>query len=135
MNRADIINALIGCPYGLGGRTAGTVDCYGAAKILQRELFGRDMPDFSMPAEAGRAAIAAAIAVHPERSRWREIAAPADGALVTMARNTCGYHLGTWLEDDGGIVVHAIEDCGVVADTLQTLQAVGWRRFRFHLPA
>ena len=54
--------------------------------------------------------------------------------LVTMARNECGYHLGTWVAEDGGLIVHAVEGCGVVADTLATLGAVGWRRFRFHLP-
>ena len=130
-----MINRLIGTPYDLGGRTAGTLDCYGTARELQRELFNRDMPDFAIPGEAGRTAIAAAIAVHPERTRWREIEVPVDGALVTMARNVCGYHIGTWLEEDGGMIVHAIEDCGVVADTIQTLEAVGWRKFRFHVPA
>lgn len=133
--RSDIVNALMGTPYDLGGRTAGTLDCYGAARVLQRELFDRDMPDFAMPGEAGRSAIAAAIAAHPERLRWIEVEAPVDGALVTMARNQAGYHLGTWLADDGGIIVHAIEDCGVVADTLPGLEAVGWRKFRFHVPA
>lgn len=134
MDRVVIINNLIGRPYDLGGRAQGSVDCYGCARILQREIFGRDMPDFAMPGTAGRQAISAAIAVHPERRRWQEIAEPQDGALVTMARNDCGYHLGTWLAEDGGIVVHAIEVVGVVADTIGSLQAVGWRRFRFHIP-
>ncbi len=135
MSRVDIVNALIGTPYDLGGRKPGTLDCYGAARVLQRELFGREMPDFAMPGEAGRSAIAAAIAAHPERLRWVEVGMPVDGALVTMARNTVGYHIGTWLAEDGGIIVHAIEDCGVVADTLPSLEAIGWRKFRFHIPA
>ena len=134
-SRAAIINGLVGTPYRQGGQGPDAVDCYAATRILQRELFGRDMPPFRMPAEAGRTAIAAAIAVSPERGRWREVAAPVDGAIVTMARNLQGYHMGTWLAEDGGIIVHAIEECGVVADTLQTLAAVGWRRFRFHVPA
>jgi hypothetical protein len=133
--RTEIINRLIGTPYHLGGRRAGTLDCYGTARVLQRDLFGRTMPDFAIPGEAGRSAIAAAIAAHPERQRWAEVPAPVDGALVTMARNTVGYHIGTWLEEDGGIIIHAIEDCGVVADTLPSLEAVGWRKFRFHVPA
>lgn len=133
MDRATIVNALIGRPYRLGGQDR-EVDCYACARILQRDLFGRDMPDFAMPALAGRATIAAAIAVHPERARWTEIEAPEDGALVTMARQDCGYHIGTWLAEDGGIIVHAIETVGVVADTIASLQAIGWRRFRFHLP-
>jgi cell wall-associated NlpC family hydrolase len=135
MSRIDLINGLIGKPYALGAQGPDAFDCYSAARALQKALFGRDMPAFAMPGEAGRIAIAAAIAVHPERQRWREIAAPMDGCLVTMARHLQGYHLGTWLAEDGGMIVHAIETCGVVCDTIATLEAVGWRRFRFHLPA
>ena len=135
MDRVGIINALIGTPYSLGGQVSGTLDCYGCATQLQREVFGRDMPDFAMPATAGRVAIAAAISVHPERARWTEVAEPVDGALVTMARNDCGYHIGTWIAEDGGLIVHAIENVGVVADTVPALMALGWRRFRFHTPA
>lgn len=134
MNRVEIVNAHIGTPYDLGGKAPGTVDCYGSARYLQKALFDRDMPDFSMPGEAGRVAIASAIGVHPERARWQEVAEPVDGALVTMARNQCGYHIGTWLDLDGGIIVHAIEGCGVVVDTLPSLEAIGWRKFRFHIP-
>jgi len=133
-DRAAIINALMGTPYRLGAQGPEAVDCYSAAAHLQRVLFGRAMPPFEMPGAAGRAAIAAAIAIHPERARWVEIAAPIDGALVTMARNDCGYHLGTWLVEDGGIVVHALEGVGVIADTIGSLNAVGWRRLRFHVP-
>lgn len=134
-DRAAIINALIGTPYRLGAQGPAEVDCYSATRLLQAALFGRDMPAFQMPAEAGRTAIAAAIFASPERGRWVEVAAPVDGCLVTMARNTVGYHLGTWLKEDGGTIVHAIEECGVVADTVMSLEAVGWRRFRFHVPA
>lgn len=134
MNRSAIINAMMGAPYRLGAQGPDAFDCYSVARQLQRDLFGRDMPAFDMPGNAGRMAIAAAIAEHPERGHWAEIARPRDGALVTMARNGCGYHLGTWLAEDGGIVVHAIEGAGVCADTMLSLQTAGWRRLRFHVP-
>lgn len=133
-DRRNIINSLIGTRYELGAQGPDAVDCYSAAKLLQLRLFGREMPDFQMPGEAGRTAIAAAIAVHPERARWHQVERPVDGCLVTMARHLQGYHLGTWLMEDGGIIVHAMERCGVVVDTISTLQAVGWQRFRFHVP-
>lgn len=135
MNRVAIINGLVGKPYRLGAQGPEAFDCYSTARHLQERLFGRAMPAFAMPGMAGRMAIAAAITAHPERGRWRELAGPADGAIVTLARQTCGYHLGTWLAEDGGLIVHAIEEAGVVADTVATLEAVGWRRFRYHLPA
>ena len=96
-DRGAIINGLIGTPYRLGAQGPAEVDCYSATRILQQALFGRDMPAFQMPGEAGRTAIAAAIAGRPSRARCGEVATPVDGCLVTMARNTQGYHLGTWL--------------------------------------
>lgn len=133
-DRVAVINGLIGRPYALGAQGPEAFDCYSTARELQLSLFGRDMPAFEMPAEAGRMAMAAAIAVHPERARWVEVDAPVDGALVTMARQSCGYHLGTFVAEDGGLIVHALEGTGVVADTVGSLQSVGWRRFRFHVP-
>jgi cell wall-associated NlpC family hydrolase len=133
--RAEIVNRLMGRPYRLGAGGPDAFDCYGATRALQAELFGRAMPAFAMPGEAGRTAIAAAIAVHPERARWVEVDRPVDGAIVTMARHQQGYHMGTWLAEDGGLVIHALEQVGVVADTIPSLQAVGWRRFRYHVPA
>jgi len=134
-DRAALINGLIGTPYRLGGQGPGEVDCWSAARILQKGLADRDMPAFEMPSTAGRIAIASAIAVHPERNRWVEIASPVDVCLVTMAHQHVGYHIGTWVVEDGGLIIHAIEKCGVVADRLIELQAMGWRRVRFHVPA
>lgn len=92
------------------------------------------MPEFSIPGKAGRHAIAMAIAVHPERARWREVSSPVDGGLVTMARHLQGYHIGTWLAEDGGTILHTLETTGVVASRLIELEAEGWRKFRFHRP-
>lgn len=127
--RAAHVNSLIGRPYLAGAMGPDAFDCYGLARHLQHALFGRELPRFQLPAEAGRFAVASAIAVHPERNHWREIAAPLDGAAVVMARQECGFHLGTFLALDGGIVVHAIEGDGVVAEApfLLSSPASRWR--------
>jgi 6-phosphofructokinase len=99
-DRDDILGSILGKPYRLGAQGPQEFDCYSATRFVQRELFGRAMPAFTMPETAGRWAIASVIAVHPERMQWREIARPCEGALVTMARNTQGYHIGTWLAEE-----------------------------------
>lgn len=115
--RAAHVNSLLGRAYVAGGMGPDAYDCYGLARHLQVAFFGRDLPMFQLPAEAGRFAIASAISVHPERQRWRQIARPFDGAMVVMARQDCGFHLGVWLALDGGIIVHTLEQTGVVAET------------------
>lgn len=134
-DRAATINGFLGRPYRLGASGPDAYDCYGITRALQAVLFERPMPAFEIPGKSGRMAIAAAIAGHPERLRWAEIEAPVDGAIVTMARHLQGYHLGTWLSEDGGLIVHAMEGVGVVASRLIELEVEGWRRFRFHIPS
>lgn len=133
-DRASHLNALLGKPYRLGAAGSDAFDCYGLARHLQSTFYGRESPLFEMPAKAGRIAIAAAIAAHPERQRWVSTARAIDGAAVSMAKQDIGYHLGTYIEIDGGLVVHALEDCGVVAEPLFTLRAFGWRRIQFLVP-
>lgn len=133
--RRAAIKGLIGRPYELGAGGPVAFDCYSATREVQRLVFGREMPSFEMPGQAGRMGIAAAISAHPERDRWVEVTDAVDGAIVTMARHLQGYHMGTWLEEDGGVIIHSLEDIGVTVDGLPALRAIGWRRFRFHVPA
>lgn len=132
-SRAAYVNSLLGRPYRAGAMGPGAFDCYGLARHLQAELFGRDLPLFQLPAEAGRFAVASAIAVHPERGRWQPAARPADGAMVVMSRQDCGFHLGVWLALDGGLVVHTVEQTGVVAESPFHLAspAARWRLHYF----
>ena len=117
MSPVDVVNSLIGKPYRAGAMGPDAFDCYGLARHLQRELWNRDMPLFHMPGEASRYTIASAIAAHPERDRWREVQAPEDGAIAVMSRQDCGYHMGVFVALDGGLVVHAMEGVGVVAES------------------
>lgn len=128
-DRAAHVNSLLGRRYEAGGMGPELYDCYGLARHLQAAFFGRDLPRFQLPAEAGRFAVASAIAVHPERARWVPVARPVDGAMVVMARQDCGFHVGVYLAMDRGLVVHTIEQTGVVAETPFQLAspAARWR--------
>jgi hypothetical protein len=136
-DRASVINTLLGRPYRSGGNGPDAFDCYGLTRWLQERLYGRDMPAFSLPADAGRFAIAAAIVAHPERHNWVEAERPVDGALAIMSRQECGFHMGTFVDVDGGVVVHALERPGVCADApfLLSTPAGGRWRIRWNVPA
>lgn len=133
--RAEHVNELLGRPYEAGATGPDSFDCYGLARHLQAVFFGRELPLFTMPAEAGRFAVASAISVHPERTRWVEVAEPQDGAIAVMSRQDVGFHLGVFLDIDGGIIVHAIEIQGVSAERpfILSSPAARWR-IAYHLP-
>lgn len=130
--RPDYLNALVGRPYRLGAWGPAEFDCYGLARHLQDVFWGREMPVFEAPEQAGRFALAAMIAAHPERGNWHEKPKPTDGAIVSMAKSGLGYHMGTFLALDGGVICHTLEDTGVTIEPLFILSTLGWRNLRFH---
>ena len=134
-DRAAHLNTLIGRPYEAGAMGPDRFDCYGLARHIQAEFFGRALPLFQLPADAGRFAIASAIAIHPERERWVAADNATDGAIVVMAQQACGFHMGVYLDLDGGLIVHTVEKTGVVAEKPFQLSSPAARwRITYYVP-
>lgn len=114
-----------GRPYRLGCGGPDYWDCWALFAAFQREVMGRTVPgglasDWSGPLSLAR---------HPARGAWAETARPEPGDGVEFLRDRTPYHVGIWLPDAGGSVLHAVEGVGVVVDSLFLLRAQG-QRFR-----
>jgi cell wall-associated NlpC family hydrolase len=129
MSRAVFLRGLIGKPYARGSHGPEAFDCYGVVDCVWRQLFNRSLP---VREEAMLA----------RPTDWRRLKAPQDGALVFM-RFAGDRHVGVYLADDGGGVLHAVEPDGwrpgdrrpaVVFDTLFALRLRGYMQTRFYLP-
>ena len=127
--RAQVVAGLLGQPYDDVSR-----HCWWLAGVVQREVFGRDLPGWEgpLPSLPLRASV---IREHPERRRWIEHPEPADGDLVLMGRAPeQEVHCGVYLGDRG--VIHCSDPHGVVIDTVTELRAAyGWRHLSFNRPA
>ncbi|WP_321504037.1 hypothetical protein [Breoghania sp.] len=123
------IQALIGTPYDIANR-APRLNCWGCFVVVQG-LLGRALDAIRIEG-AGAAELARMIASHNERARWREIAGPVHGCGVLMGRSRAPIHIGTWLDIDGGGVIHAHDPAGVVFERLPDIKAAGWRHVTFH---
>ena len=128
------VTVLINRPWDRGG-----LHCWRLVRDVQRDLFGRDLPPVFDTAPDRRATKAEAFADHPERARWREITAPAHGAVALMARKGARpdfvEHAGVWLDIDGGGLLHVDAPHGVVFDSLVELASVRrWATPQFFLP-
>lgn len=126
------IESLIGRPWRLGAEGPDLYDCWSLTRLVQRRLFGRAVPRVVLPEGTSRRAIADLLASHPGRALWRRVARPVNGGPVEMCSVQMPLHVGTWLDLDGGLVLHCCEGPGVSLDSLIKLRALNWRGFRFY---
>ena len=134
--RTSALSTLIGLPWIAGARGPEAYDCWGLFLAVQRQHFGRDLPEIPVDALDLRAVLDAFIA-HPERQRWQPVSAAEEGDAVLMRQSRYPVHIGVWLAIDGGGVLHAVRHAGVVFQTLAALDAHGWRiegYYRFREP-
>ena len=137
--RSATLSGLLGLPWLANASGPNAYDCWHLARHIQRELFGRDLPDITVPADPSWRWMIGTIETHPERKRWQEspqlngLIKAVDGSLVLMARSDRPAHVGVWLAPESRII-HCDQDMGVVLETPSMLRVGGWLRLRFFAP-
>lgn len=138
--RSEFLSSVMGAPWVPHADGPDAYDCWHLTRRTQSAIFGRDLPDAVLPASFSARDVIAAVASHPERTRWHEVEpdemgfVPApDGAIVLMARVSREAHVGTWFAPEAR-VLHADERSGVIFDDLASLRAAGWHRITFYAP-
>ena len=74
---------LIGRPWVAGARGPDSFDCWGLFLAIQREHFGRDLPEIPVDANDLRT-VMTTFRDHPERQRWMTVPQPAEGDAVLL---------------------------------------------------
>ncbi|SEK34900.1 hypothetical protein SAMN05443999_101261 [Roseovarius azorensis] len=115
------IALLIGIPWREGAEGPDAYDCWAAADMVQRRLFGRGLPGLGPDR---RRTITGA------RQRWRRAPAPRDGDLVEMRRMGRANHIGVWI---AGRILHCQRGAGMVYDRPDDIRVMGWQ-LRFWTP-
>ena len=122
----------IGIPFEPGARGPEKVDCWGLVVLAYRQEFKIELPlypgfSINKPVEAATAMRQGLVA------EWTPIPIPIEGCLVAMSQRTEIHHIGLYLEEDGGKVLHAFGSQKVVADTTKTLRLKGMKLIKFYL--
>lgn len=124
----------IGKPWRLGTSGPDTFDCWGLVRAVLGEHFGIAVPVIEIPDCAGLAVVREAtkqLAQHPELARWQAVAVPRAGDGVKMSCARDPWHVGLWLDVDGGGVLHCLEGPGVIFSSPAALKAAGWGRVTY----
>lgn len=109
----------IGLPYEAGGQGPLAFDCMGFFRMVQGRHFARDVPAIIAPDYTDEAALVDLFRHHAERRRWVRVPVPRHGDAVIIHRP---LHIGVWLDDDGGSVLHCSRQGGVIFT-----RAASWR--------
>lgn len=125
------LNSLIGLPWKPGAKGPEEFDCWGLSQLLQKELFGRTLPDVTVDAEDIRLVIKE-ISQSEHRRFWKRVPHPENGCLVEMSSGKHPYHIGTYINLDGGGIFHCQNPSGVCFDRIPLLKIAGWRNFKFN---
>lgn len=118
---------MIGLPYGSG---PGEYNCWTFTQALQRQLFDRQLPDIALDSDGIRYLVKL-IQDHDAHKQWKAITRPMHGGLVEMSCANLPHHVGTYLDIDGGGVVHC-DACGSSFASLAVLSVLGFQRFVFY---
>ncbi|WP_175796327.1 NlpC/P60 family protein [Burkholderia anthina] len=121
--RSDEINRYVGLPWADGARGPDAFDCWGLLAWIQREHFGIVLPDRSVDPEVMRGVYRMQI----EKGRWRTVECPHHGCGVLL-RGGDRPHVGVYLSNDGGGVLHSSEGIGVVFTLKRHIGEAGYAR-------
>lgn len=125
-----------GKPYAPGAQGPAAYNCWGLARAIERDEFGRGMPQLAVEVDdLTPRALIRLIREHPGRAGWVEVARPADGDLVAMGRLHDEAHIGVWAELDGGAVIHAVAGMGVCKHSILHVRLMGYGLVRTYRPA
>jgi hypothetical protein len=119
----------IGQPWVAGATGPDEWYCWSLFRHVQAAFYRVFVPEIVVMDFADDAEISGLFINHPERKAWRRIDAPVDGCLVEIRRPS--MHVGTWLDVDGGGVLHCAQGIGVAftKDRNWALSGFGRRRF------
>jgi cell wall-associated NlpC family hydrolase len=93
-------------PYLDRGRTHVGVDCYGLVAMVNREQFGRVVPDYAYASSMDQNAVAQTIAKFLPCD-WRRVDVPEPGDLVMLKILGRPWHCGVYVAP--GLMLHAID--------------------------
>lgn len=118
----DWCHAYLGLPYRDRGRDRAGLDCYGLVMLVNREQFGRIVPDYVYRSATDGDAVAATVAANLECD-WAPTHHPAAGDLVMLRIAGRPWHCGVVAAP--GLMLHVIDHS---RSGIERLNGLRWSR-------
>ena len=128
---AAFANSIVGKRYPADGESPDgpeTFNCWGVARLAARVLHGWELPAGPIDGIIDQVTQAKLLKL------WRRLAGPAHGAIGYTSTTSAPRHIVVYLENDRGVVLHALEHHGVVCWPLRQLATYGFLDPVWYLP-
>ncbi len=122
--------AYIGLPWEATANGPRAYNCWSFVRHVQKAHFGLDLPEIPNPEDLRL--LAESFRDHPERARWKNVGLPQEGDCVLLRMSRVPIHVGVWLCEMGGGVLHCARGAGVVYQRLDALDLNGWKIAGFY---
>lgn len=99
------IAAYVGLPFKFRGRTREGVDCWGLARLVLSEVYGKYLPSFDLIEEPSLPEFAQLIDAELSLLNLPQVGAPLEGDIVVMRCGRFACHVGLYVGD--GYVLHS----------------------------
>jgi hypothetical protein len=119
----------IGTPWEAGAQGPQAYDCMSFFRLIQARHFGIQVPAIIAPDYEDHTVLVELFGNHAERSRWQRVDRPRHGDAVIIHKP---MHIGTWLEIDGGGVLHCVRGAGVVFTSDSSWRMSGFGRREYY---
>jgi len=118
-------------PWREGADGPDTYDCMSFVKLIQERHFGIIMDRISVPDYDDGQGLFALLNSCGERQNWEAVKEPRHGDIVIARRP---FHIGVWLDVDGGGTLHCLRGAGVVftRDSAWRMSGIGRKTYLRH---
>lgn len=119
-------NKYIGKPYKLGGQ----YDCWTLFREIQKVEFNRDVPVVNVEGYSLQGIVKTFRESTDETiGNWKKINFQdvKEGSAILLAQMKETHHIGIWINQDSGGIIHCVEKIGVVFTTDDKIRASRWR--------
>jgi cell wall-associated NlpC family hydrolase len=116
----------------MGGRGPDVFDCWGLVTQVYRDRLSVNLPEFAGVTNILTSSRMINEGLKQTECEWARLNRPVDMCLVAMGRR-CLSHVGIFLKEENGLVLHAYEDHKVCVDNLSDITRIlGFGRVEFY---
>lgn len=121
----------LGKPWENGARGPFSFDCWGLLWFVYIKELGIRLPLYPGVDAKNYMLTGKMISDATQSSEWRRLDKPEGICAVGMGHKVL-THVGVYLSDDGGMVMHAADGQNVISDSMARLRSNGWGRIEFY---